>query len=131
MATAARTRCPARSGSTRREPEKPQNDRSAAWGHTIANRSNPMTLLVVSVITVLIVSALCSLTEAAIYAVRMPYISGLAETGSLAGKVRTSAPSASASSRWSGCHVSYAARCAAGGVMRTTTSMGSPLSMMP
>ena len=48
-----------------------------------------MTLLVVSVITVLVVSALCSLTEAAIYAGRMPYISRLAETGSAAGKVLT------------------------------------------
>ncbi len=46
-----------------------------------------MTLLVASVVTVLVVSSLCSLTEAAIYAVRTPYISSLAESGSMAGKV--------------------------------------------
>lgn len=45
-----------------------------------------MTLLVVSVATVLIVSALCSLAEAAVYAVRLPYIGTLVEAGSAAGR---------------------------------------------
>lgn len=48
-----------------------------------------MTLLIVSVAIVLIVSALCSLTEAAVYAVRMPYIRQLTESGSTAGTLLT------------------------------------------
>jgi len=46
-----------------------------------------MTLLMISVATVLVVSALCSLSEAALYAVRMPYISQLVESGSAAGRI--------------------------------------------
>lgn len=46
-----------------------------------------MSLFVLSVATVLIVSALCSLTEAAIYAVRTPYVRHLAEGGSAAGRL--------------------------------------------
>jgi CBS domain containing-hemolysin-like protein len=41
----------------------------------------------ISVVVVLVVSAICSLSEAALYAVRMPYISQLVESGSVAGKV--------------------------------------------
>ncbi len=44
-----------------------------------------MTILVVSIIVVLVVSALCSLSEAALYAVRMPYIRQLVEGGHSAG----------------------------------------------
>ncbi len=46
-----------------------------------------MTLLIISVATVLIVSALCSLTEAAVYAVRMPFVRATAETGHTSGKL--------------------------------------------
>ncbi len=46
-----------------------------------------MTVFVISVICVLIISALCSLTEAALYAVRVPYIRQIAERGSRPGKV--------------------------------------------
>ena len=46
-----------------------------------------MIVFVVSVATVLVVSALCSLTEAALYAVRLPYARQLAESGSVAGKL--------------------------------------------
>lgn len=46
-----------------------------------------MTLFVVSVSCVLVISAACSLTEAALYAVRMPFISKLVEGGSTAGKI--------------------------------------------
>jgi CBS domain containing-hemolysin-like protein len=46
-----------------------------------------MTLLITSILVVLVVSALCSLTEAALYAVRMPYIRQLAEAGHAAGTV--------------------------------------------
>ncbi len=48
-----------------------------------------MTLFIVSVAIVLVVSAVCSLSEAAIYAVRMPYIRQIAEGGSKAGIVLT------------------------------------------
>lgn len=48
-----------------------------------------MTLLIFSVALVLGVSALCSLTEAAVYAVRMPYIRELTESGSTAGGLLT------------------------------------------
>ncbi|GJM24509.1 MAG: hypothetical protein DHS20C16_09240 [Phycisphaerae bacterium] len=44
-----------------------------------------MTTLIISVLVVLIVSALCSLSEAAIYAVRMPYIRQLNASGHAAG----------------------------------------------
>ena len=46
-----------------------------------------MFLLVASVATVLVVSALCSLTEAALYSVRTPYVRQLADSGSRAGKL--------------------------------------------
>jgi CBS domain containing-hemolysin-like protein len=46
-----------------------------------------MTLFVTSIALVLIVSAFCSLSEAAIYAVRMPYILTLVKLGSLRGRV--------------------------------------------
>lgn len=46
-----------------------------------------MTALVLAVALVLIVSAFCSLSEAAIYSVRMPYVRRLAESGSRAGLV--------------------------------------------
>ncbi len=46
-----------------------------------------MTVFVVSVVTVIVVSALCSLSEASIYAVRRPYIRTLSDTGSAAGPV--------------------------------------------
>ena len=48
-----------------------------------------MTLFIVSVAVVLMVSALCSLSEAAIYAVRGPYVSNSTESGSIAGNVLT------------------------------------------
>ena len=44
-----------------------------------------MTLFIVSVLVVLLVSAICSLTEASLYAVRSTYIRGLTESGSRAG----------------------------------------------
>jgi len=46
-----------------------------------------MTLFILSVVVVLVVSALCSLTEAALYSVRMPYVRQLLESGSAAGRV--------------------------------------------
>lgn len=46
-----------------------------------------MTLFVLSVLTVLLVSATCSLTEAALYSVRLPYVRRLVETESRAGRV--------------------------------------------
>ncbi len=48
-----------------------------------------MTIFFLSVSTVLIVSALCSLSEAAIYAVRLPFIRKLSATGSRAGAILT------------------------------------------
>ncbi|MEX2558999.1 MAG: CNNM domain-containing protein [Pirellulales bacterium] len=48
-----------------------------------------MTLFVASVVLVLVLSAICSLTEAALYAVRMPYVRHLTELGSPAGKLLT------------------------------------------
>jgi CBS domain containing-hemolysin-like protein len=44
-----------------------------------------VTILITSIIVVLVVSALCSLSEAALYAVRMPYIRQLVESGHTAG----------------------------------------------
>ena len=46
-----------------------------------------MTLFVISVVFVLIISAICSLAEAALYAVRLPYVRRLVEAGSPAGAV--------------------------------------------
>jgi CBS domain containing-hemolysin-like protein len=46
-----------------------------------------MTLFIVSVLVVLIVSAICSLSEAAMYAVRLPYVRQITESGSRAGRV--------------------------------------------
>lgn len=46
-----------------------------------------MTLFVLSVALVLVVSAMCSLTEAALYSVRRAYVRRLAASGSKAGKV--------------------------------------------
>nr|MDJ0767059.1 CNNM domain-containing protein [Myxococcota bacterium] len=46
-----------------------------------------MTVFVFSVATVLIVSAICSLTEASFYAVRVPFIRQITEEGSRAGRV--------------------------------------------
>ena len=46
-----------------------------------------MSLFVASVATVIIVSAMCSLSEASIYAVRRPFIRTLTETGSAAGPI--------------------------------------------
>ncbi len=46
-----------------------------------------MTLFVVSVAVVLLVSAACSLSEAALYSVRMPYIRQLAATGHRSGLI--------------------------------------------
>lgn len=46
-----------------------------------------MTLFIVSVTLVLLVSAVCSLAEASIYAVRSTYIRGLTEAGSSAGVI--------------------------------------------
>lgn len=48
-----------------------------------------MTLLFVSITVVLVVSAACSLAEAALYAVRMPYVRELSETDSRAGQTLT------------------------------------------
>jgi CBS domain containing-hemolysin-like protein len=48
-----------------------------------------MTLFVLSVVVVLVVSAACSVSEAAIYAVRLPYVRRIAEAGSRAGHVLT------------------------------------------
>lgn len=46
-----------------------------------------MTLLIVSVACVLIVSGLCSLSEASLYAVRMPFVRTLADSGSYVGRL--------------------------------------------
>ena len=46
-----------------------------------------MTLLIISVVSVLVVSALCSVTEAALYAVRPAYVRSLSKTGSTAGRL--------------------------------------------
>lgn len=46
-----------------------------------------MTVFVVSVVTVIVVSAVCSLSEASIYAVRRPFIRTLTGSGSVAGPV--------------------------------------------
>jgi CBS domain containing-hemolysin-like protein len=46
-----------------------------------------MTVFVLSVSVVLVVSALCSLSEAALYSVRTPYVRRLAEAGGSVGKV--------------------------------------------
>ena len=46
-----------------------------------------MTLLVISVTTVLVVSALCSLSEAALYSVRMPYIRQLVQEKHRSGEI--------------------------------------------
>ena len=46
-----------------------------------------MTVLIVSVAIVLLVSGLCSLSEAAIYAVRMPYVRNLTEAGTMSGRL--------------------------------------------
>lgn len=46
-----------------------------------------MSLFVASVVTVIVVSALCSLSEASIYAVRRPFIRTLTQAGSAAGPV--------------------------------------------
>jgi len=48
-----------------------------------------MTVLIIAVLVVLAVSALCSLTEAALYAVRMPFVRQLAASGSAAGRLLT------------------------------------------
>jgi CBS domain containing-hemolysin-like protein len=48
-----------------------------------------MTLFVVSVVVVLLVSAICSLSEAAMYAVRLPYVRQIAGAGSHAGRALT------------------------------------------
>lgn len=45
-----------------------------------------MTLFLVTIVVVMVVSATCSLTEAALYSVRLPYVRHLAESGSRAGK---------------------------------------------
>ena len=46
-----------------------------------------MTLLLVTVAAVLLVSGLCSLTEAALYSVRVSYVRNLADSGSRAGAI--------------------------------------------
>lgn len=46
-----------------------------------------MTLLIISVVSVLVVSALCSVTEAALYAVRPAYVRSLSQSGSAAGRL--------------------------------------------
>jgi CBS domain containing-hemolysin-like protein len=48
-----------------------------------------MTLFLLSVAVVLIVSALCSLSEAALYAVRLPFVRRLSASGSRAGAILT------------------------------------------
>ncbi|MGI9012830.1 MAG: CNNM domain-containing protein [Phycisphaerales bacterium] len=48
-----------------------------------------MTLLLITIGLVLVVSALCSLTEAALYAVRVSYVQHLAESGSRPGRILT------------------------------------------
>lgn len=46
-----------------------------------------MALLTATVLIVLVVSFLCSLAESALYAVRMPYIHGLVESGRHEGRL--------------------------------------------
>ncbi len=46
-----------------------------------------MALFVVSIVMVLTISAICSLTEASFYAVRIPYVRSLEQSGSVAGRV--------------------------------------------
>lgn len=46
-----------------------------------------MTIFVISILVVLVVSALCSVSEAALYAVRRPYVRQIAEQGSRSGKL--------------------------------------------
>jgi CBS domain containing-hemolysin-like protein len=46
-----------------------------------------MTLLIISIPVILVVSAVCSLSEAALYSVRLPYVRRLAETGSASGRL--------------------------------------------
>lgn len=46
-----------------------------------------MALLIVSVVSVLVVSSLCSVTEAALYAVRPSYVRSLCQSGSVAGRL--------------------------------------------
>ncbi len=46
-----------------------------------------MILFIVSIVTVLVVSAFCSLSEAGLYAVGLPYVRKLAEAGNAAGRV--------------------------------------------
>ncbi len=46
-----------------------------------------MTLLIVAVVAVLVISALCSLTEASLYAVRLSFVRRLAEAGSRRGRI--------------------------------------------
>jgi CBS domain containing-hemolysin-like protein len=46
-----------------------------------------MTVFILSVVVVLVVSAVCSLTEAALYSVRLPYIRRLADSGTTSGAV--------------------------------------------
>lgn len=48
-----------------------------------------MTLFIVSVLVVMVVSAICSLSEAAMYAVRLPYVRQITEEGSSAGQTLT------------------------------------------
>ena len=46
-----------------------------------------MTIFAISILVVLVVSALCSVSEAALYAVRRPYVRQIAEQGSRSGKL--------------------------------------------
>ena len=48
-----------------------------------------MTVFIISVLVVLVVSAICSLSEAAIYAVRLPYVRTMTDAGSRAGLALT------------------------------------------
>lgn len=56
-------------------------------GYNCACEVRNMTLFIASVAIVLLISALCSLTEAALYSVRLPYVRRLVEGGSPAGLV--------------------------------------------
>lgn len=49
-----------------------------------------MIALAVSVSVVLVVSALCSLAEASVYAVRLPFVKGLADSGKASGRILSS-----------------------------------------
>jgi CBS domain containing-hemolysin-like protein len=46
-----------------------------------------MTLFVLTVVLAMVISAACSLTEAALYSVRLPYVRKLAESGSPSGRI--------------------------------------------